>query len=111
MLYMQAVLEAGDVQWITTGKGVIHAVSGVVNNFRDLLQDNQRYDHAPIPPSQEMPEGKDVCHVLQIWLNLPSKHKGEAAVTCSYVDNPTYPAAMQLSPPRTRSCAMQISRE
>lgn len=40
------VLEAGDVQWMTAGRGVLHS---------------------------EMPKGK--VHTLQLWLNLPAKMK------------------------------------
>jgi len=40
------LLEAGDVQWMTAGRGVLHS---------------------------EMPKGK--VHTLQLWLNLPAKMK------------------------------------
>jgi len=40
------VLDAGDVQWMTAGRGVLHS---------------------------EMPKGK--VHTLQLWLNLPAKMK------------------------------------
>jgi hypothetical protein len=43
----RGVLEAGDIQWMTAGRGVIHS---------------------------EMPAPGGV-HSLQLWLNLPAKHK------------------------------------
>jgi redox-sensitive bicupin YhaK (pirin superfamily) len=42
------VLEAGDVQWMTAGHGVLHS---------------------------EMPHGRETAHTLQLWLNLPRKMK------------------------------------
>ena len=42
------VLEAGDVQWMTAGRGVLHS---------------------------EMPYGGTTAHTLQLWLNLPSRLK------------------------------------
>lgn len=49
----EGVLEAGDVQWMTAGKGVIHS---------------------------EMPEQEGgLHHSFQIWLNLPSSEKMKAA--------------------------------
>ena len=42
----QGILEAGDVQWMTAGHGVLHS---------------------------EMPKGE--VHTLQLWLNLPAKMK------------------------------------
>jgi redox-sensitive bicupin YhaK (pirin superfamily) len=42
------VLEAGDVQWMTAGHGVLHS---------------------------EMPHGDGTAHTLQLWLNLPAKMK------------------------------------
>jgi len=42
------VLHAGDVQWMTAGRGVLHS---------------------------EMPHGSEMAHTLQLWLNLPAKMK------------------------------------
>ncbi|HJT61164.1 MAG TPA: pirin family protein [Burkholderiales bacterium] len=42
------ILRAGDVQWMTAGRGVLHS---------------------------EMPHGKETAHTLQLWLNLPRKMK------------------------------------
>jgi quercetin 2,3-dioxygenase len=42
------ILKAGDVQWMTAGRGVLHS---------------------------EMPHGSDPAHTLQLWLNLPRKLK------------------------------------
>ncbi len=42
------VLRAGDVQWMTAGRGVLHS---------------------------EMPYENELAHTLQLWLNLPSKMK------------------------------------
>jgi redox-sensitive bicupin YhaK (pirin superfamily) len=42
------ILEAGDVQWMTAGHGVLHS---------------------------EMPHGDAQAHTLQLWLNLPAKMK------------------------------------
>ena len=42
------ILTAGDVQWITTGSGVLHA---------------------------EMAEGEGEAHMIQLWLNLPADQK------------------------------------
>ncbi len=42
------LLEAGDVQWINTGSGVMHA---------------------------EMAEGEGEAHLIQLWLNLPAEQK------------------------------------
>lgn len=42
------VLRAGDVQWMTAGRGVLHS---------------------------EMPHKDEVAHTLQLWLNLPSHMK------------------------------------
>jgi redox-sensitive bicupin YhaK (pirin superfamily) len=42
------VLRAGDVQWMTAGRGVLHS---------------------------EMPHGGDTAHTLQLWLNLPRAMK------------------------------------
>src|SRR5687767_438505 len=42
------VLRAGDVQWMTAGRGVLHS---------------------------EMPYGDETAHTLQLWLNLPRKLK------------------------------------
>jgi quercetin 2,3-dioxygenase len=42
------VLQAGDVQWMTAGHGVLHS---------------------------EKPHGKDTVHTLQLWLNLPRSLK------------------------------------
>jgi redox-sensitive bicupin YhaK (pirin superfamily) len=44
----QGILGKGDCQWMTAAKGVCHA---------------------------EMPHGKEVCHSLQLWLNLPNEKK------------------------------------
>ncbi len=56
----EGVLEAGDVQWMTAGKGVIHS---------------------------EMPEQeKGLHHSFQIWLNLPSVEKMKPA---AYQDVPS----------------------
>ncbi|HVG52634.1 MAG TPA: pirin family protein [Xanthobacteraceae bacterium] len=46
------VLRAGDVQWMTAGRGVEHS---------------------------EMPHGNEMAHTLQLWLNLPAKQKMTAA--------------------------------
>ena len=46
------VLRAGDVQWMTAGRGVLHS---------------------------EMPHGDEMAHTLQLWLNLPAKLKMTAA--------------------------------
>lgn len=43
-----AMLGAGDVQWVTTGRGVMHA---------------------------EMAEGEAEAHLIQLWLNLPAEQK------------------------------------
>jgi hypothetical protein len=42
------VLSAGDVQWVNTGRGVMHA---------------------------EMAEGEEEAHMIQLWLNLPAAQK------------------------------------
>ncbi len=42
------VLRAGDVQWMTAGRGVLHS---------------------------EMPYGRETAHTLQLWLNLPAAAK------------------------------------
>ena len=42
------ILRAGDVQWMTAGRGVLHS---------------------------EMPHGDETAHTLQLWLNLPRKLK------------------------------------
>lgn len=42
------VLRAGDVQWMTAGRGVLHS---------------------------EMPHGGETAHTLQLWLNLPARMK------------------------------------
>jgi len=42
------ILRAGDVQWMTAGRGVLHS---------------------------EMPHGNETAHTLQLWLNLPRKLK------------------------------------
>jgi redox-sensitive bicupin YhaK (pirin superfamily) len=42
------VLRAGDVQWMTAGRGVLHS---------------------------EMPHGGEIAHTLQLWLNLPRTMK------------------------------------
>ena len=42
------VLSPGDVQWINTGRGVMHA---------------------------EMAEGEEEAHMIQLWLNLPAAQK------------------------------------
>lgn len=52
------VLHAGDVQWMTAGRGVIHS---------------------------EMPFGRERAHTLQLWLNLPAAAK---MVPPRYVDQP-----------------------
>ena len=44
----QGVLRAGDVQWMTAGRGVLHS---------------------------EMPHGGETAHTLQLWLNLPRRMK------------------------------------
>ncbi len=51
-----SVLEAGDVQWMTAGRGVLHS---------------------------ELPHGTAMVHLLQLWLNLPAAQKMIAA---SYVN-------------------------
>lgn len=52
------VLQAGDVQWMTAGHGVLHS---------------------------EMPHGDALAHTLQLWLNLPARLKMTPA---RYVDQP-----------------------
>ncbi len=42
------ILHAGDVQWMTAGRGVLHS---------------------------EMPHGDGQAHTLQLWLNLPARMK------------------------------------
>jgi quercetin 2,3-dioxygenase len=42
------ILRAGDVQWMTAGRGVLHS---------------------------EMPHGNETAHTLQLWLNLPRELK------------------------------------
>ena len=42
------LLTAGDVQWVTAGRGVMHA---------------------------ELPEGDGEAHLIQLWLNLPAAQK------------------------------------
>ncbi|KAI8908467.1 RmlC-like cupin domain-containing protein [Gorgonomyces haynaldii] len=44
----RGVIEPGDVQWMTAGRGIVHA---------------------------EMPKGPEVATGLQLWLNLPAKAK------------------------------------
>ena len=44
----QGVLRAGDVQWMTAGRGVLHS---------------------------ELPHGRETVHTLQLWLNLPRAMK------------------------------------
>jgi hypothetical protein len=53
----QQVLDAGDVQWVNTGRGVMHA---------------------------EMPEGEGEAHMIQVWLNLPAGQKLSVA-SCSTI--------------------------
>lgn len=52
------VLRAGDVQWMTAGRGVLHS---------------------------EMPHGRETAHTLQLWLNLPATEK---MIPARYVDQP-----------------------
>ena len=52
------VLRAGDVQWMTAGRGVLHS---------------------------EMPYRRELAHTLQLWLNLPAAAKMAPA---RYVDQP-----------------------
>ena len=52
------VLRAGDVQWMTAGRGVLHS---------------------------EMPYRNEMAHTLQLWLNLPAAMK---AVPARYIDQP-----------------------
>jgi redox-sensitive bicupin YhaK (pirin superfamily) len=52
------ILRAGDVQWMTAGRGVLHS---------------------------EMPHGRETAHTLQLWLNLPAAAKMTPA---RYVDQP-----------------------
>ncbi len=52
------VLRAGDVQWMTAGRGVLHS---------------------------EMPFERQLAHTLQLWLNLPAAAK---MVPARYVDQP-----------------------
>ncbi|HUZ71738.1 MAG TPA: pirin family protein [Stellaceae bacterium] len=52
------VLCAGDVQWMTAGRGVLHS---------------------------ELPHGPELAHTLQLWLNLPAASK---MVPARYVDQP-----------------------
>lgn len=52
----EGVIEAGDVQWMTAGRGVLHS---------------------------EMPEQRDgLMHGFQIWLNLPATEKMKAPAYC-----------------------------
>jgi quercetin 2,3-dioxygenase len=44
----QSVIRAGDIQWMTAGRGVLHS---------------------------EMPHGDAAVHCLQLWLNLPARQK------------------------------------
>jgi len=48
----QGIIEAGDVQWMTAGKGIIHS---------------------------EMPSANGRLHGLQLWLNLPAAEKMKPA--------------------------------
>ena len=50
----RVVLNAGDVQWVNTGSGVMHA---------------------------EMAEGEGEAHMIQLWLNLPADQKLSAPST------------------------------
>ncbi len=52
------VLRAGDVQWMTAGRGVLHS---------------------------EMPHERELAHTLQLWLNLPAAAK---MIPARYVDQP-----------------------
>lgn len=52
------ILRAGDVQWMTAGRGVVHS---------------------------EMPHGDEQAHTLQLWLNLPAAAK---MIPPRYVDQP-----------------------
>jgi redox-sensitive bicupin YhaK (pirin superfamily) len=52
------LLRAGDVQWMTAGRGVLHS---------------------------EMPYEREPAHTLQLWLNLPAKAK---MIPARYVDQP-----------------------
>lgn len=52
------ILRAGDVQWMTAGRGVLHS---------------------------EMPYGRETAHTLQLWLNLPAAAK---MIPARYVDQP-----------------------
>ena len=45
------MLRPGDLQFMTAGRGILHA---------------------------EVPENKTTCHGLQLWVNLPAKHKMDA---------------------------------
>lgn len=45
---VSSILEPGDAQWMTAGRGIIH---------------------------QELAEGDDTVHSLQLWINLPAAHK------------------------------------
>ena len=45
---VSSVLEPGDAQWMTAGRGIIH---------------------------QELADGDDQVHSLQLWVNLPAEHK------------------------------------
>jgi len=44
----KGIIGPGDLQWMTAGKGILHS---------------------------EVPESRDLCHGLQLWLNLPAKDK------------------------------------
>ncbi len=59
------VLYPGDVQIMTAGRGVVH---------------------------NETPEGEDAVHVLQLWLNLPARHKMTAPryQTIRFADAPIH---------------------
>lgn len=57
----EGVISAGDVQWMTAGRGVLHS---------------------------EMPEQDNgLLHGFQIWLNLPAKEKMKAAAYCDIPSN------------------------
>lgn len=49
----ESAIESGGVQWMTAGKGLIHAETS----------------------TEEFKEKGGDLHILQLWLNLPAKHK------------------------------------
>ncbi|HEX2533734.1 MAG TPA: pirin family protein [Chitinophagaceae bacterium] len=52
----EGYLEAGDVQWMTAGRGIIHSEG----------------------PSEALQQQGGVLELVQLWVNLPRAHKGAA---------------------------------